>query len=142
MALLDDDLTGETLISARIKAAMGVIGFWLLVVGGVLAATFAIGSLFMFYFVYDAATSSYFRVYNLGTALGMLLLCLVGAYGGVLLLQAGASIRKYMRERDQQMLEAYFDKQKLFWIIAGVASVLYGLGILFLLVMFLIDYLD
>ena len=142
MALLDDDLTGEALISARIKAAMGVMGLWLLIVGFVMAGTFAISTLFMLYIVYEEATSSYFRLYSLGSSLLVLLLFMVGIYAGVLLTQGGASLRKYMREKDHEQLERSFDKQNVFLTISGVASVLYALGMTFLLVAFLIDYLD
>lgn len=142
MALLDEDLTGEAFMSPRIRASLGVVGLWMLIVGGILTLLFAVVSLFMVYFVYEAANSSYSRAYELGTSLVMLLLSVLGVYTGMILSQGGGGLRKYIKEKDQKALEVSFDKQKVFWTIIGVMSVLYALGMIFLLVALLIDYLD
>lgn len=139
MALLDEELTGEAFITPRIKSAMATKAFWLTTVGILGVICFAIGMMLSFYLVYDSATSKYIRAYEIGASVVTVMLNMIGLYGFALLAQAGQSLRRYLRGNDIADLESAFDKQKVFWVIAGVTAVLFSLGFLLLVVMIILD---
>lgn len=142
MALLDEELTGEAFLTPRIRSAMGVIGLWMFVAGVLIAISFAVGVLISVYFVYEGATSRYDRLAMTSTALLTVVLNVVGLYMGVVLTQAGQSLRGYLQGKDMAYLEHSFVKQKWFWLIFGVINVLLFMGLALILIVVLIEILD
>lgn len=139
MALLDEELAGEAFITPKIRSALATKSFWLLTVGVVGAISFTIGLVLSFYFVYDSATSRYTNAYEIGASIVTTLLTGFGLYGMALLALAGQSLRRYLKSNDITDLENAFDKQKVFWLIAGVTTILFSLGFLLLVVMIILD---
>ena len=118
---------------------MATKAFWLTTVGIVGSISFAIGIMLSFYLVYDITTSHYRRPYEIGASVVTVFLNMVGLYGFAILALAGQSLRRYLRDNSIADLENAFEKQKVFWVIAGVATILFSLGFLLLVVMIIFD---
>lgn len=118
---------------------MATKAFWLITVGIVGTISFTLGMLLSLYFVYESATSRYTNAYDIGASLVTVLLTGFGLYGMAVLTQAGQGLRRYLKGNNIAELERAFDKQKVFWVIAGVTSILFSLGFLLLVVMIILD---
>ncbi len=137
MSILDQNVTGEGLVTPRMREAFANMSPWMRFIGifGMIVCVLY-GLMIIITLAAGNSALSAFGGLPFGTGIFLVLLIFIGLgfYLSLLIYQSGSRMKSYARYNDLAALEDAIVKQKNYWVIAGALLAIY----LVLVVLFLV----